>query len=113
MRHRRLAQGMRVHVNTILITEKFGNLHVTTTGVMANAITVERADIDDFMTALNQHLAGGKSVCIGSIMVTQAFGNLKISTTHTPSNTIMIVPKDIDNLTTALDETLTHRERLP
>jgi hypothetical protein len=113
VRHRRLAQGTRVCVNAILITEKFGNMHITTTRGLYNAITVERADIDDLMTALNQHLAGGKIACIGSIMVAQAFGNLKITTTHTPSNTIMIAPGDIDDLTAALDEALAHREGPP
>jgi|SRR5271154_449347 len=112
MKHRPLSQGTRVHVGSILITEKFGNMQISTTTTHGpyNVITVERADIDDLMTALNQHLAGGKSTCANSIAVAQVFGNLKISTTHTPSNTILIAADAIDDLTTALAKALTHRE---
>src|SRR5271154_3521743 len=104
MKHRPLSQGTRVHVGSILITEKFGNMQISTTTTHGpyNVITVERADIDDLMTALNQHLGGGKGTCATTIGVTQVSDTLKISTTHSPTNTTLIAADPIADLTPAL-----------
>lgn len=119
MKNRPLAQGTRVHVGSILITEKFGNMQVAAAREPSNVITVERADVDDFTAAFNRHLglttlfghlsaAEGVSTRVGSILVANTADGLRIFTTHTPSNAIAIERAAVDDLRAALREAREH-----
>jgi len=50
-----------VRVSSIVVAQTSGNLTITTTHTPSNAIMIQRADVDDLMTALNEalrHLEG-------------------------------------------------------
>lgn len=55
-RNPHLAQGTRVQVGSILITETFGNMKISITHSLSNTITIERGDIEDLMVALDAAL---------------------------------------------------------